>query len=165
MYISKVAGIVLVVLLALPLFSFIATASAVSESETTSALNDADETLASAYLVTLEAEDAGADISSLLIQLDEAGVFLASAHMSYRSEDFNQAIDFANSARNIGEEVQKAADGMKNLALIENVNHWDLIILITFIWVVLTILGSFLGWHVFKKRYFKRVLKMKPEVA
>jgi uncharacterized protein YneF (UPF0154 family) len=31
--------------------------------------------------------------------------------------------------------------------------------------VIVIVFGSFWGWHVFKRRYIRRVLKKKPEVA
>jgi hypothetical protein len=161
----KFSYILLIFLFAVSSFSLFATVAGVSESEATLASNDADGTVTSAYIAALNAKEAGADISDLLIQLDEAGGFLARAHMAYRSADFDEAINFANLARSIGEEVQNAAAGMKVLAWNESQQHLLFTLTGSIISVVLIVLGSFLGWNVFKRRYYKRVLKMKPEVG
>ena len=165
MSIPKVSYILLIFVFAVSSLSLVATVSGLSESEATLASNDADGTVASAYTATLRAEKAGANVSDLLTRLDEAGKFLAQAHMAYRSGDFDGAILAANLARGIGEEVQNAADSLEVLARGESQQR----LLFTFTGsiasVVLIVLGSFFGWRVFKRRYYERVLKMKPEVA
>jgi hypothetical protein len=163
--ILKVSCILLIFVFAISSFSLVATVSAVSESEATLASNDADETVALAYTTTLKAEEAGADVSDLLTRLDEAGGFLAHAHMAHRSGDFDDAVHFAKLAKSTGEEVQNAANSLEVLARGES-QHLLLFTLIGSVaGVVLIVLGSFLGWRVFKRRYYRKVLKMKPEVA
>jgi len=161
----KFSCILMIFLFAISSFFLIATAKGISENEATLASNDADGTVVSAYLATLKAEEAGANVSGLLIQLDEAGGFLARAHMAYRSGNFDETIHFANLSKNIGEEVQNAADRLEILALSEGHQRLLFTMIGSIACVILTVLGSFWGWRIFKRRYFKRVLKMKPEVA
>jgi hypothetical protein len=163
--IPKVSYILLIFAFVISSFSLVATASGVSESEATLASNDADGTLASAYTAVLKAEEAGADVSNLLTQLDEAGGVLAHAHMAYRSGDFDEALRFANLAKSAGEEVKNAADTLEVLARGENQQRLLFTSIGSIAGVVLIVLGSFLGWRVFKRRYYRQVLKMKPEVA
>jgi hypothetical protein len=161
----KFSYVLLIFLFAVSIFSLFATVAGVSENEATLASNDADETLTLAYTATLKAEEAGADVSDLLIRLDEAGGFLARAHMAYRSGDFDEAGHFANLAMSIGEEVQNAAASLEVLARGESQQRLLFTLIGSIAGVVLVILGSYFGWRVFKRRYYKRVLKMKPEVV
>jgi beta-lactamase regulating signal transducer with metallopeptidase domain len=165
MSIPKVSCILLIFLFAVSIFSSVATARGASESEATSASNQADETVTAAYIATLKAEEAGADISDLLTQLDEAGELLARAHMAYRSYDFDEATHFANLANSIGAEIQSEADVAKVAASAEGQQHLAIAIIVSVVSAVLVVIGSFFGWRVFKRRYYERVLKMKPEVV
>jgi hypothetical protein len=165
MSVLKVSCVLLIFLFVVSIFSLVATARGASESEATSASNQADETVTAAYMATLKAEDAGANVSDLLVQLDEAGVLLARAHMAYRSDDFDEAIHFANLANNIGEGVQSEADVAKAAASAEGQQRLWFAITGSVVGAVLIVIGSFFGWRVFKRRYYERVLKMKPEVV
>lgn len=165
MSVPKVSCILLIFVFAASSLFLVANVSGLSESEATLASNDADGTVASAYTATLKAEKAGANVSVWLTRLDEAGEFLAQAHMAYRSGDFDGAIRAANIARSIGEEVQNAADNLEVLARGESQQHLLFTLLGSIASIVLIVLGSFWGWRVFKRRYHERVLKMKPEVV
>src|SRR4030042_446432 len=101
MSIRKVSCILLIFVFAVSSLSLVATVSGFSESEATLASNDADGAVALAYTATLKAKNAGANVSDLLTRLDEAGEFLAQAHMAYRSGDFDGAILAAHLARTI----------------------------------------------------------------
>jgi hypothetical protein len=137
----------------------------VGENEAASALTDAERSIGSAYRAVLEAEQAGANVSSLLDQLNEAGQNLSVAHIAYAQGDFQKASDFANSSRNIGEEVQNAAVNLKNSMLYESAQRMWLTIIGSTIGVIIVFLGSFWVWRVLKSRYYGRVLGMKPEVS
>jgi hypothetical protein len=163
--VPKVSYILLIFAFAVSSFYLIATASAVSESEATSVANDADKAVTAAYIAVLNAEEAGANVSSLLVQLDEAGGFLSRAQMAYRSGDFDEAFSFANLAKNIGEEVRDEADGAKIVASAESQQRLWFAVTGSVVGTVLIAVGSFLGWRIFKRRYCERVLKMKPEVV
>jgi len=130
-----------------------------------SALTDAEGVVVSAYQVVLRAEEAGANVSGLLVRLNEAGGFLARARMAYDFGDFEEAASFANSSRNIGVEVDNAAVELKDSAFFERVQRMWFMMIGSIIGVILVFLGSFWVWRAFKHRYNRRVLMMKPEVS
>lgn len=146
-------------------FSIATVSGEIGENEAASALTDAERSVGSAYGAVLEAEQAGAKVSSLLDHLNEAGENLSVAHMAYTQGDFQKASDFANSSRNIGEEVQNAAVTLKNSALYESAQRMWLTMIGSIVGVIIVFLGSFWVWRVFKSRYYGRVLGMKPEVS
>jgi len=125
----------------------------VSEPEAASALANAEEAVVSAYREALKAEEAGANVSSLLVRLNEAGQYLARAQIEYRLGDFEKTTDFANSSRSIGEEVQDAAVRLKDSALSESVRRMLFTMIVSVVGVAVIALGSLWVWHLLKKRY------------
>ena len=145
-------------------FVLIAPAQA-SREEAYSALVDAETSVVSAYKAVLEAEQAGGNVSVIVGRLAEAGGFLADAQMAFRSGNFTQTVQFANQSKNIGAEVQTEASRMKDSAWIETVQRLWLMMMVSISFSVLIVLGSVWAWRVFKRRYYKHVLGMKPEVS
>jgi len=159
-------SLVLVMFLVLASQFFISeTFAEASKDVAASALTDAEGVVASAYQAVLRAEAAGANVSGLLVRLTEAGGFLANARMAYKSGDFEEAASFANSSRNIGVEVENAADELKDSAFFERVQRMWFMMTGSIFGVILVFFGSFWVWRVFKRRYYGRVLGMKPEVS
>jgi len=148
----------------LPIFAFMTLASN-SEDIAVSAINSAEEVIALAYQGVLEAEMAGADVSGLLTRLNFAGEFLADARISYRLENFDGAVLSANRCYEEGEKVRVDADRLRDFA----VEEWNQRFLWTMLWsilgVVVIVCASFLGWRIFKRRYFNQILRKRPEVA
>jgi len=139
--------------------------NASSEGMAASAINQAEESVTSAYEAVLDAEQAGANVSGLLARLNVAGEYLANAYIWHRLGDFENAIRFADLCYDVGEEVRNEAVELKN----EAYGSWvtDLVMRMTgsMIGVVIIVFLSFLVWGAFKRRYKERVLGMKPEVV
>lgn len=146
-----------------PIFVFKVHAS--SQDVATSAISRAEEAVASAYEAVLQAEGSGANVSSLLIRLNDAGGFLAQAHVSYRLEDFDGAARFADLCRQIGEEVRVEAYDLRGLAVEEAVQRFRWTVIGSVLGVAIIVGASFLGWRIFKLRYYRRILGKKPEVV
>lgn len=146
-----------------PIFVFKANAS--GEDVAASAVSRAEQALASAYEAVLEAERAGANVSGLLARLSEAGELLAQAHISYRLGDFDGAARFADLCGQIGEEVRVEAYNLRSSAMEEAVQHFRWTMIGSILSVAIIIGASFMGWRIFKLRYCRRVLGMRPEVA
>lgn len=156
---------VLLVLLVL-LFSNLAPESFASDSDSAkSVIKQAEDAMASAYEAILEAEQIGANVSGLLARLNITAENLANAHILHHLEDFENATRFAHLCYNIGEEVRSEAHKLKTEAYGPHVaSIWTRTILSigSIIGIILT---SFFGWYVFKRRYYRRMLRMKPEAG
>jgi hypothetical protein len=129
----------------------------VREDQASSALADAEAAVVSAYQAVLKTEEAGANVTGLLAQLNEAGEYLDRARMEYRMGDFEKAIDFAGSGRSIGVEVQNAAVKLKNSAWNESVQHSLFTMIASIVCMTLIMLGSLWVWHPLKKAVQRRV--------
>ena len=139
-------------------------AHASSQVVAASAISQAEQALASAYEAVLEAEQAGANVTGLLARLNEAGDLLAQANVLYRLGDFDGVARFAELCGQIGEEVRVEAHGLRDLALEEAAQRFRWTMIGSILGVAIVVGGSFLGWRIFKRRYYRRVLGMRPEV-
>jgi hypothetical protein len=130
-----------------------------------SAVDRAEAAAASAYEAVLDAEEAGVDVSGLLAELNVAGRYLAEAHVWLGLGDFDEATRFADLCYDAVEDVRNEAYGLKN----EGHGFWvtDSVVRMTgsIIGVVVVVFLGFVVWRVFKRRYHRRVLGLRPEVA
>lgn len=137
----------------------------VGSGEASSAVEGADSALRQAFLAVLEAERAGVNVSGLLVKLDSAGRFLAEAQICYRNGDFGGAVYNANLSAQSVEGLVEEAEQLKALATTEYRQRSFQTVATSSLAVVVIVLGFFVGWLLFKQRYFEEVLKMKPEVV
>lgn len=76
-------------------FFFISPALCYSREEAESAIQSAESVVLNYYMAVFEADKAGANVSSLLQVLNEAGWLLSRARVTYNNGDFNSAYDYA----------------------------------------------------------------------
>lgn len=129
------------------------------------AIDRARSSLVDAYKSVLNAEKEGADVTSLTERLTEAGSNLTNAYLFYEAESYDVAIALANNSFEAGEKIKAEAVDLK---AITHVNAMVLFWFQIFGYVgtlAVIVLVSVLGWQAFKKRYYRKILEMKPEVA
>jgi hypothetical protein len=68
----------------------------ISQSQASSALAESEAVVISAYQAVANTSAAGANVSALLVQLNEAGDLLTRAHAAYKRGDFDSAWELAN---------------------------------------------------------------------
>jgi len=144
---------------------FVLPAHASGQEMASSVINQAEDVVASAYEAVLEAERAGANVSGLLARLNQAGEFLAGAWVAFRLGDFEEAARSASLCSEISESVKNEAGEMRVEAYGLRVKGFWLTMTGSLVGVVAVVFGSFVGWRVFKRRYYMRVSRMKPEVS
>ena len=157
---------VLLILSAFAAPVFVSEAFAVdSEDVAASAVDRAEGAVVSAYEAVLDAEEAGANVSGLLGRLNVAGEYLASARVWYGLGDFDSATRFADLCYDVGEEVRSEAVELRNEAYGLWVTGLVVRMTVSIFGVVFVVFLGFVVWRWFKRRYRKRVLGMRPEVA
>lgn len=142
------------------------TASAITDAEeAASALANAERAVAEAYNATANADQTGANISTLLTKLSDAGDELSAAEAAYRQGDFNSTVTLARICSQAAEGV-KADAGQLGLEALEAryMNNWFKMV-VSIVAVATVGLGSFFTWRLFKKRYYQRVLNAKTEAV
>lgn len=130
-----------------------------------SEIERAEGVMVSAYEAVLEAERAGANVSDLLAQLNDGAGSLPQARVLYRAGDFDGAVRLANLCGEVGEYVRKDAYRLRDLAVKEADERfrWTLIGSIVGVGVIVCV--AFVGWRAFKRRYYRRILGMRPGVV
>jgi CHASE3 domain sensor protein len=127
-----------------------------------SKLQEANVAIEQAFSAVLDAEQAGANISDLLSQLNIAAGILAQAENSYRTGDSNIAAAQANSVLPIAQEVTTHAQDAKQTALVSNKNAFWSTIAFTVIGAFFFVLVLFLVWRRFKRSYTNSISQVKP---
>jgi hypothetical protein len=165
MFVLKFSSVLIILLVFVSPFFVSAALAEASENEAASALVNADGVVVSAYQAVLKAEEEGANVSSLLVRLSEAGDNLAHGHMAYSLGDFDETTRSAGLSRNIGEEVRNEANELTGSARAEGAQRLWSTATGSVVGVIAVVFGSFLVWRVFKRRYYRQVLGMRPEVG
>ena len=117
-----------------------------------------------AFNAILDAEKAGANVTGLLVQLNNAAGILAQAENSYRTGDSNITATQADSVLPIAQEVTTAAQDAKQTALVSGQNAFWSTITFTVIGAFVFVLALFLVWRRFKRSYINSLSEAKPEV-
>ena len=157
--------LVLFVLLVLPAPIFVSVGLAeINKNAAASTIEGAEASVASAHEAVLEAEQNGADVSDLVVVLNDAAELLAEANIAYGLGQFDEAAGFAGLCLEASEAVRSDAVALR--VETQGARVWELWLNLigSLVGVVVVVFGGLVGWGYVKKRYFKRALGMKPEV-
>jgi hypothetical protein len=125
----------------------------VSEDRAASALVTAEESVVSAYQAVSKAEESGANVSILLIRLNEAGWFLARAQMEYKSGDFNSTLEFAAQSQEKLNGFVADADALRETAIRERYSDFTVNVFGSIIGAIGVVCASFLVWFFLKRKH------------
>jgi hypothetical protein len=130
-------------------------AGEVSQSQASSALAESEAAVVSAYQVVANASAAGANISTLLVRLNEAGDLLTRAHVAYGLGDFDSALTLANLCQE--RLVGFVADANMLMEVAVRDRYFDFLInvfgsILGSVWVVC---GGFFVWFYLDRRHEK----------
>jgi hypothetical protein len=131
------------------------TEATVSENEATSALTNAENTVNSAYQAASKAEESGANVSSLLVRLNEAGLLLNRAHMAFKSGDFDSTLTFATQSQEKLNGFVADADVLRENAIRDNYLDFMINVVGSIIGFAGTVCAGFLVWLFLKRKYEK----------
>ena len=105
---------VLVVVFVFAAFVFVSPVLAGSDQEAASSvLSAAEDAILGAYDAFTEAEQAGANVSGLLVRLNEAAGLLAEARMAFEDGNFDEATNFARLSSEFTREAASEADRLE----------------------------------------------------
>ncbi|UCE29614.1 MAG: hypothetical protein JSV85_02530 [Candidatus Bathyarchaeota archaeon] len=118
-----------------------------------------------AYQAVLEAEKAGADVSSLLDTLNAGAEALSEAYMADRAGEFDDVVHYADLCYDLVGGVETEANVLRDEAAAEQTQRIFLASLGSAIAVGCIFFAGFYGWRFFKSWYYRRFSQMKPEVV
>jgi hypothetical protein len=155
---SVLKGSLVLAALLFLIFSFLlavpcSNAAANSQSQAVSALEDADSVVVSAYQVVSRADDAGANVTGLLDQLNEAGELLARAHAAYKSGDFDSALELADLCQERLNGFVADADALTEVAVRDGELDFLVNVVGSIAGSVCVVCGGVLIWFYLDRRY------------
>jgi hypothetical protein len=160
----RVSGILLLVLVLAGLFSrdvFVVRGA----DETSPSVADADVAVRQAFNATLNAERTGANVSSLILRLNEAGGILVEAEIALGNGSSSEAASDATQCVGIAQSVKSDADALKASALDEAQTLLWTYLTFSVVGVAVFVVVLVLVWRRFKRGYVGNTLGMRPEVA
>jgi hypothetical protein len=127
--------------------------SASSEADAGSAIAAAQGRVDDCYTAVSEAAKAGANVTSLLIRLNDAGKLLSAANLAYNAGNFDSAREFAvESQTRLNGFVEEAnASGENSL----NEQYWNFMVNVvgSLTGTAAVVLGGFVVWRLLKRKY------------
>ena len=139
--------------------------AAAQANQTEAKLQAANTAVNQAFTSVLAAEKAGANVTGLLDQVNNANSLLAQAENANRTGDNTTAVNDANAVIPLTQQVMESAQNAKENAQISSRNSFWTTIAITIISAVIFVLALFAVWRWFKHRYTKGLSEAKPEVV
>ncbi len=129
-----------------------------------SSVGEADAAVRGAFNATLNAEKAAANVSGLILRLNEAGVLLDEAEVALANGNSSEAARKAGQCIGIAESVKSDADALKASALDQAGTVFWTYLTFSVVSSAVFVVVLLLVWRRFKRGYTGRVLSMKPEV-
>ena len=133
--------------------------------DASASVGEADVAVRQAFNATLDAERAGANVSGLILRLNEAGGILVEAEMALGNGNSSEAFSKAGQCVGIAESVRSDADALRVSALDEAQTVFWTYLTFSVAGIVVFVVVLALVWRRFKRGYFRKVLGMRPEVA
>jgi len=127
-------------------------------------ISEAEWSMVQAYEAVLGAESADADVSGLLVRLNDAAALLSEARMAFDVGDFDEAAGYAESTSEVGYEIVDEVEMLEiEVANARVYSSWGVVV-ISVLGVSVVVVASLVGYSFFKRRYYRRLSKMKPRV-
>ncbi|MCJ7424809.1 hypothetical protein MUP01_11175 [Candidatus Bathyarchaeota archaeon] len=133
--------------------------------EVQSSVGDADVAVRHAFNAALEAERVGANVSGLLVRLNEAGMILGEAEIAVRNGHSSEAASKVDQCIGLAESVRNDADALKASALGESQRVLWLSLAFSLVGIAVFVVVMVFVWRWFKRGYVRKMLGMRPEVT
>lgn len=133
--------------------------------EASSRIASADDALKLAFKRVLEAEGVGANVSSLMSDLDEAGESLAEAEMAYRNGNLTGAAGLADHCSALAGTVSVEALALKDSVSADSQRAFGSTKVFSTVGASAFVAALILSWFWFKRAHARKLLGMKCEVV
>jgi len=130
-----------------------------------STISEAEQSMAQAYEAVLDAERVGANVSGLLVMLNDAAGQLLEARRAFSIGDFEEATRFAGLTNEVVSEVVDEAELLMIEAVNARVRRSWLFVVSSAVGVSFVLVASLVGYEYFKRRYYRQLSKTRPKVG
>lgn len=135
-----------------------------SQEEAGSRISEAEQSLTQAYNAVLDGESAGVNISRLLARLNVAAATLSEAKVAFEVGNFDEALRLAELSNESALVVETETESLKVETANTRLARSQIFIGSSILGVSFVLSASLLGFRYFKRRYYRRLLKMKPRI-
>lgn len=139
--------------------------SLIAASNETTSLQAANSLINQAFASVLTAEHAGANVTGLLIRLNNAGELLSEAENSYENGNLANVTSKADNAAMIATQVSNDANNLTVSSLSASKDQFILTLVFSVVTIIVLIISLLLIWRRFKRAYYKKLLGSRPEVV
>jgi hypothetical protein len=133
--------------------------------EVQSSVGDADVAVRQAFDAALEAERVGANVSGLIVRLNEAGGILGEAEIAVRNGNSSEAASKVEQCIGLAESVRNDANALKASALDQAQTVFKMYLAFSVVSIAVFVVVVVFFWRWFKRGYVRRMLGMRPEVT
>jgi len=130
--------------------------------DASSKLAQADNAVTQAFVAVEAAQEAGANVSALLKEVNDANAVLAEAHTASRSGDNETASLKSDQAFNTVQNVFSEAESLERSAKYDSQARLVWTALLSSLGLSLLFVACLFGWRYLKKRYVRQALEMQP---
>lgn len=153
------------ILLACIMFTFcISDNLVIAQTNQTTSLQVANDAVEQAFEAILDAETAGANVTILLSDLNDATDLLVRAQNAYQTGDTDTSTIHADAAISIAQQIETSALTAKEDALATGQLALLSTVVITIVASIVFVFLLFFFWRLFRRRYINSLLDAKPEV-
>jgi hypothetical protein len=153
-----------VALLTLLLVTYVPRVAFCSE-DASAKISQAENAISEAFAGTLQAEAAGANITGLLEKLNLAQENLNQAQLAFRNGNLTESIEKAGTSRETALSVLNEASEIKNASIVNGKNVFLFNIVFSLAATSVFLVGLVMVWRWMKRRHFRELAKMKPQVT
>jgi len=123
------------------------------ELEAGAVIAEAEEKIVICYRAVSDADRVGANITGLLVVLNEAGDLLSRAKLAYKLGDFDYAVSLALQSQERLSSFVDEADVLRGAAM--QARYWDFMVNVvgSIMGAVAVVCGGFVAWIVLKRRH------------
>jgi hypothetical protein len=126
-----------------------------TESDASSAIAEAQQRIEVCYSAAADAAKAGANVTGLLSDLDDAGQLLSNASLAFQNGDYDSAYSFAVQSNSTLVGFEENAASLKNTAVQQGRLVFWVDIVGSTVGTFVVIFGGVLLWFYLKRRYVK----------
>jgi hypothetical protein len=152
----KTSLVVLVLLAVLASGGSAAVCHGLSEADATSAVAQADQRVSVCYSAVAGAQKAGANVSGLLVTLNDAGVLLSEAHLALVNGSFDSASALAGQCVTKLDGFDNAANSLRDSASQARFVDFWVSVVGSVVGAVAVVVGGFVVWLLLNRRVKKR---------
>jgi hypothetical protein len=135
-----------------------------SQSNVNAVLSAADNSIKEAFNAMIAAENAGANTTTLTVQINQAANLLAQAYNANATSDLETATNNAQNATSIAQTVLADAQNQQQLAASSEETIEIVTITVSVVCIAVFVLALWLVWRRFKTNYLRNLAQARPEV-